>query len=323
MAAEDGKHLISNYSSRCSVKVIHPPTIMQIDSTPCAAKPFDEQLRDMGFDEVEEFINTAGDTCLLVQAHLAECPACSQAHMDDRYQIRGLMSQCRTLKNMDPSCQERIISFAQLMKDPILEQILERPTVEAPYADLYCYQQKGTLLSDGVNFYRFDGQRWIKQADAEVTRDMQHWLRVTFRQFNALLHYEQSCVENANHMADKRNINKVLNTVVKARTFVETEHKVKNLTSNVKREVLRTDLDRLFDADPYLLGMEEGVVDLRACVWRPSRMDDYVTMSTGYKWEPHPSPVVEAEVDNFMRQVGIITICCSFCWCTTLTEMRT
>jgi len=106
----------------------------------------------------------------------------------------------------------------------------------------------GSLISDGSTFFRFDGHCWISQTDMEVQRHMQHWLRHVLTHFNVLLRYEQSCLDDIRGgTPEAKEITKVCNVLAKARTFVDTEQKLKNLTYTVKRETLKPNIDKLMD----------------------------------------------------------------------------
>ena len=52
-----------------------------------------------------------------------------------------------------------------------------------------------------------------------------------------------------------------------------------------------TDAGERWDADPWLMGVVNGVVDLRTGRLRPGRRDDHITMSTAVPFDPdHPCP---------------------------------
>lgn len=57
------------------------------------------------------------------------------------------------------------------------------------------------------------------------------------------------------------------------------------------------------DADCYLLGFDNGVVELLTGTFRQGRPDDYLTMSTGYDWAQQDDPVIQAEVRQKIRDM--------------------
>lgn len=205
----------------------------------------------MGFPgEVQEFEDVTGATCLMVQAHLAQCPTCCLQHKDDRYRITPLVSSCHTIRSFESCCQERILAYELLCHDRLMKQILDDPRTEAPFADLYAAHQGGLLLSDSSGqFYRFNGNRWIRQHDVEVQKDMQPWLRFVLERFHNLLDLEQSCLSPPGTRKNdvSKEINGVRGQVEKAQNFVNSETKIGLLTSTVKREVYKAGLEDIMD----------------------------------------------------------------------------
>ena len=60
-----------------------------------------------------------------------------------------------------------------------------------------------------------------------------------------------------------------------------------------------TDAGERWDADPWLMGVSNGVVDLRTGRLRPGRRDDHITMSTAVPFDPD---------GLFRRQDGLYTL---------------
>lgn len=266
-------------------------------------RTFQQQLRDLGFEgDVERTVDHTGAACMMVRAHLAECPACCQQHADDRYQIGDVLNHGHSLRNMHPTCRERIIAFAQLIQDPVLKQVLEFPGAEVPFVKLFTAHLGQTLVSDGKEFHSFDGCKWKTQSDVAVQKAAQQWLRDGLSRFHDLVKHEAEHARN--NKADRKVIDSISNAVRTARQFVDSESKIRNITSALKREVMDEELHGKMDRNAFLLGTEDGVVDLQRCVWRPANPDDLVSMSVGYAWVPQPDPTLQAEVETFLRQVG-------------------
>jgi hypothetical protein len=77
--------------------------------------------------------------------------------------------------------------------------------------------------------------------------------------------------------------------------------------SSVFRCLLNDILDRHFekrlDANKDLLPFDNGVYNLRTCMFRALRWDDYVTTTIGYQYEAETSPDHVTLVDSFFEQV--------------------
>lgn len=60
-----------------------------------------------------------------------------------------------------------------------------------------------------------------------------------------------------------------------------------------------------WDTDPYLMGCENGILDLRLNAVRPGRPEDLVTRTTGHVFEPiHTLEEAQKRAPNFMRVLG-------------------
>jgi hypothetical protein len=90
----------------------------------------------------------------------------------------------------------------------------------------------------------------------------------------------------------------------------EIEKNIKSLGKNSKRNsilgtlphfYLNEDFPKLQDGDPYLIGFENGVFDLKRKEFRPGRFDDYITLSTGYDYSEGRAHY--QEVDDFYHQL--------------------
>lgn len=57
------------------------------------------------------------------------------------------------------------------------------------------------------------------------------------------------------------------------------------------------------DADPYLLGFDNGVMELKTGVFRALKPDDYVSLSTGYNYVHEADPEKAAYIDGFFSSV--------------------
>lgn len=53
-----------------------------------------------------------------------------------------------------------------------------------------------------------------------------------------------------------------------------------------------------FDSDPFLLGFQNGVLDLRDMIFRESQKTDYITMSTGYDYIPVDRSVLDSLLEE-------------------------
>ncbi|KAK9807745.1 hypothetical protein WJX72_007899 [[Myrmecia] bisecta] len=154
--------------------------------------------------------------------------------------------------------------------------------------------------------YRFNRVRWEPLLDPVAQRNIQHWLDDLLQLFNRLLHNEQAYLE-ASHpkaRAVTKHLHALRKCVGEARHHVLGETTSSKLLSAVKREICQPDLPDLMDNNPYLLGCNNGVLDLRAPnAFRSNRPEDMVSKTVGYDWVEQPDPKIEADVEEMMCQI--------------------
>lgn len=129
-----------------------------------------------------------------------------------------------------------------------------------------------TFNREEGEFYVFKGHRWIggnRAADAHLYR---MWERTISSMEEQLLTVEDEELREAY----RRHIRKSRSNFAKKNAFAMlAEHpevrfiRGREVTTNV------------FDSDPHLLGVPDGVVDLRTGELRPGRPEDFITKSTG------------------------------------------
>jgi putative DNA primase/helicase len=114
----------------------------------------------------------------------------------------------------------------------------------------------------------WDGVRWVPDEDGAVLRKAQ--------EIPKLLQTEATEIEDD----DKRK--KALGAAIRAgdRTKLEAMVKLSECQSGISAAPV------LFDSDPFLLGVSNGVVDLRTGEFRAARREDYIIKQAGTAYDP-------------------------------------
>ena len=115
---------------------------------------------------------------------------------------------------------------------------------------------------------RWDGHRWIPDADAAVTRLALDFTRT----------WQRQAVEIPD--ADRRE--KVFKTAIR----LERRDALQSLLTFAAALKPIADAGDAWDHDPLLMGVVNGAVDLRTGTWRPGRREDRLTMSTAVPFDP-------------------------------------
>ena len=158
---------------------------------------------------------------------------------------------------------------------PVPRRPAEFPLTDAGNAELVAY-----LFSDRLRFdhqrrrwLAWKGHRWVEDPDGEPVRLALDATRVRYR--------------DAEHINDTEERKRAAKWSIgsEARQKLDAAlHLAKNLPPIA-------DAGANWDADPFLLGCENGVIDLRTGRLNPGRPEDRITMSTGVNFDPDaPAP---------------------------------
>ena len=305
MCLGHGQHLVSSYSERCKKRKLggrlEPFAFRDTSSSTDTSQAvllagadapsqlhLVQTLAQMGLTNsmggwTED---SDGKQCAMVRQHLQHCPACRAVHADPTYIIKAVVEGCFCVRNVDPVCQQRLVGFdthSIKVRSAALEAVFQHPRKELPLAALYVQERRGIIKSDGQVIYQFNRVRWEPLVDPVAQRDIQHWLDDLLQLFNRLLHNEEAFLEACHPKAGglTKHLHELRKRIRQARELVLGEAASSKLLSAVKREICQPDLLALMDNEPYLLGCNNGVLDLRAAhPFRCSRPEDMVSKQT-------------------------------------------
>lgn len=289
MQNDDGSFNVKSYSTRCRIlhlqaevqPIITASTLVNHTAVKSSYMGLCEHLDLMGFKQ-PPCQDDCDDTCMIVRQHLETCPSCSAKHVGDKWVVKTMVESCYTLENAGGNCQERLIWFCGpnqeiQITNPHLFNIYQHPKATAGFVELYVQEHKGIIMSDASQkLYMFDGVRWVPKLDQEMANSMQKWLSTLFNKFFDLFAREDKFGNNPKRLDDIRR------RLRQANGYVQTEVAVSHFLKNLKRLVVRPDLHDVMDANPFLLGTSNGILDLQTGELRQGHPDDMVSKSVGY-----------------------------------------
>ena len=301
--SRDGTFVVKNYSSRCKAMVIGMALIEDI--TPINFDTPVQQvltigLNNMGFPNMTSIL--PGE-CFTLQQHLQNCPTCRLSHaMGSNYLVEALVSECYTVRNEEKHCKSRIISVQDMVeRHEGLSRISDHPHIDGPLADLYVKERGGNLTALDNQVFRFQNGRWTTFEMPDLENDVREFLDVVLRGLVGLLHHEEAMVQfNKDKVTHLRKLKDKFTTAV---GVGESNSKRKQIVNTIRTQLHNSKLRGKWDSRSDLLGLDNGVIMLDTCTFRPADKDDYITMSTGYDWLETIDPEVEGQVENFFRQV--------------------
>jgi putative DNA primase/helicase len=112
----------------------------------------------------------------------------------------------------------------------------------------------------------WEGTRWVRDAEGAVIRKAQEMPRVFLE--------EAAAIENFNEARKAANAASRAGDAAKLKAMVELAGSALGVAAT----------PRIFDSDPHLLGVKNGVIDLRTGEFQNARKEDHLTKQTGTEY---------------------------------------
>lgn len=304
-AQEDGTFKTKNYSSRCRVLTLGEASMIEpilTDATPvpvfqqALVKIFDIQASQQACKGVDADMRE----CHHVRQHLENCPSCSRHHKEDLWYIYEPLHQCWTMRNSAFNCQERLLP---VITNPHLAAIAMNPThSDIDYADLFVSEHFHSYTSDSQKVLSFNGIRWREVLDVEMHTMIQDWLRGIMKLLYRLINDDLG-IRKRDREVIPQNWKAYSEMYKGTEKYLSKEANIKTLLAIIKRKLWDGDLWKKMDANPHLLGLNNGILELKTGVFRAAKKEDMVSRSVGYDWAETADPVIEAAVEEFFGQL--------------------
>jgi P4 family phage/plasmid primase-like protien len=149
-------------------------------------------------------------------------------------------------------------------------------------------------------WWYYDGNRWQKDGDLELSSAL-------FNDVTDIIRKAKDCylqVRNNNNSIrdlDKKIIQ--IDRVCKRLNTSEYKTKIKSEAKWVFNQKKTVNLETLLDSNPYLIGFQNGVYDLSQMLFRESKCNDYISLSTGYDYVDTIDAVAEKELELFLESI--------------------
>lgn len=251
-----------------------------------------------------------------------ECPIAKRVHQHNRnYIVHNLKSGAYDLRCHDEDCQnKKIILRKKELESKNPEIDLPEPTNDEPQEILYCELLKmafdpfveGDFNEAGLsrlfcatykdiikisdiegNGYYWGNKRWRKYSASTL-------LTFISTLFEEQLRKMLEFVSTKTKADDDAYYKRIMKALKMSYKKINSKAVMKNIFDLAKAEntqlFMKTDI---FDAKPYLVGFENGVLDLNTAIFREYEKEDLVTMSTGYDFR---SPT-DAERDDWHKYI--------------------
>lgn len=172
--------------------------------------------------------------------------------------------------------------YAHLLRNSIASDILKSQSqttqdVARVVYNLYKYQYKCTSIKNGV-WYEFRNHRWV-MIDSGCSLLKKLGNDVVNEYLRLITYYNNSAYEQQDEQKDQY--------LQKSKNLTDVTYKLRDYTFKMKimKECQIMFYDSQFesnlDSNPYLIGFENGVYDLRNAEFRDGRPEDNISLTTG------------------------------------------
>ena len=284
----DDVYKVKNFSARCKTKTRPKDTAQgAVEAIIPACNDFASAVAALSLDDEQssKLLNTAHQCVVTVACTRPDCTACTRTHDSQLYDCTQIVpSQCWTVRNRDNSCPGRVFHHSNQLEGhlgPMVEGDIDNVRLaqffllgneatlhyNAEIRDVYRWQSAGKLHGPSSRVFR-----WKKLTRESFQTFVSLWFSRAFFGIKQLPEFKKSAAK----------ISKIL-----ARLDSHISHILVNI-----RGMLTEKCDgRVMDGNPYLLGTDNGVVNLKAVdpdtgrfttLLRDALPEDLVTRSVGY-----------------------------------------
>ena len=200
----------------------------------------------------------------------------------------------------DPEGYDRIFYRPRFRK-----MIVETPSADAPYACMFRDDTWGRYVSCAKDMYEYTGHRYTRVDDFVMKMRIEEVCERELKHLATVINEDivEIDAKGKNVSADlKKKREELVNAYKAVRSgfaYIRRDGHLGSILNSLRNKLHNPDLDEELDGDPYLMGFENGVMDLRTCELRRGRPDDLITMSTGYPYFDEYNPREESAMDSF------------------------
>lgn len=195
--------------------------------------------------------------------------------------------------------------YADVLRDNVKAIIAEAETgshddIAKVIYELYKYYYRCASIKKNI-WYEFQGHHWVlidsgytlqNKISDEVTTEFAKLASQYFAE--AVL---KTGLEKDNMMAKAQKICKIVSQL-------KNENFKNSLLSSCSKRFYESKFEERLDDNPYLVGLDNGVYDLKNRCFRAGVPDDYITLSVGYNYEVfnHDDDKI-LEIEDFFKKV--------------------
>ena len=210
---------------------------------------------------------------------------CQRLWEDMKYQTNGLTKG--SLKMWAKQDNEKEYSVYYTYKE-----IFDNSIDDEIISELISHYVKGTYVCtksdhDKCSFVKYNGTRWDTK---EARSDLVQYIREKISHY---VHQEIFKYQDKNKVTKLKKVSELLRNTSYSKKVLD--HMGLKLTDYKLPDKL--------DSNIYLLGFENGVYDFNMQAFRASKQTDYVSMTTGYNYNPEKNEKIYEEVKGYWKKM--------------------
>ena len=288
------------------------PNLNQISflKVPVQWKDCEQRLKSLGFTKLSMVAERqcgydfdADRSCM--------CPVCQiRIHDNNQWYIIHIYGSMYLVKNYSIHCKTVLIG----LDDDILTQIIKAPKTDSLYADLFVSSVGNHICwTEGKSFMHFNGIRWKRILEEQVQRFVEDVLNSVMKLTVRFLNERRYQIDTNHDMgAEEKKSAKAQAEVdyknsVLALDIVRRRQNLKHILDIVKTRLVVPQFDELIDRNGWIMGFENGILDLETLQFRQGVPTDMVSFSTGYAYispeDPEWDENIMEEVVAFIKRI--------------------
>lgn len=252
-------------------------------------------LHEAGFRDTR-MTRTKADGFDFVADRSCVCPLCNHHHDSNEWWSIPLADGCYQVRGYSSKCREKLLG---LDNQPQLRRIFQNSQSDEPYCSIFASRfalgrHDKPIIWTGLRWLQFQNHLWkpveplvIRNALIQVNVDILERLAVGLKRMEG----EADC--NRDKEAADNTVSRYKATM-KGLGYIGRGGNQRNILDclkgklfiNVGEDPSGIEGSVTLDGDPYLLGCDNGVVDLKTCTLRPGRPEDWVSKSVRYEYQP-------------------------------------
>lgn len=287
----------------------HPTGLPLSLSKPKRERTTDDTLivRDSSFGTCQPLLHNIGfrDTRLtrlkpdgfdFVADRSCCCPLCSLQHDSQEWFSIRLCEGCFEVRSYSTRCRSKLLGLEGQKQ---LLDIFLTPACDEPYVAIFAShfglgKNDTPVIWTGQRWLQYQGHLW-KPIEVLAVRAL--LVDMCVRLMDRLARLQRSMETDADLLKDEGAAGRAkerYRALLKGISYIKRGGNQRNMMDCLKASLfLNVGEDPSgivgryeMDSDPYLLGCENGVIDLKTCRLRDGRPDDWMSKSIGYAYNP-------------------------------------